>query len=113
MAIQYRDIETAPLPVKAKAERQPRRPAYDLDGIPLGGARAFPVGDREAKKVKASIYQAALKHRKDHADFQFKVSIEQDGAEIWVRRLAGEGNGGQKEPAVTNGDYDYSKVAAE
>lgn len=92
MAIEFRDIEHAPLPVKEKKGSAGRRVTYDLNGIPVGGARAFPVGDREPKKVKASIYQTAAKFRKDNPDFQFKVSIEADGTEIWVRRL--EGNDG-------------------
>jgi hypothetical protein len=107
--IQYRIIESAPLPIKEKAERKTRQ-KYDFAAIPLGGAGAFPVGDADAKKLKTSIYQAAAIFRKANPDFQFKVSIEEDGKEIWVRRIdAPKVN----TDVVTNGDYDYSSVAAE
>jgi hypothetical protein len=124
MSIQFRDIQSAPVPIKEKPARAPRKPTYDLKDIPVGGARAFAVGDREAKKVKSSIYQTAAKYRKDHPEFQFKVSIEENGTEIWVRRLD-EGNSGtlavetpipaaqSNAETVSNGAYDYSSVAAE
>lgn len=88
MSIQYRIVENAPLPPKApKKERKPRQ-KRDFASVPIGGAAAFEIGDADPKKLKTSIYQSAAIYRKAHPDFQFKVSIENNGTEIWVRRLA-------------------------
>lgn len=130
MSIQYRIVESAPLPVKEKKQRKIRQ-KRDFSSVPVGGAAAFPVGDADPKKLKASIYQSAANFKKSNPDFRFKVSIEKNeetgATEIWVRRLAGEGDGGAPAitdgvdgPAatdtaetVTNGFYDYSQAAAE
>lgn len=116
MSIQYRIVESAPLPVKEKKQRKIRE-KRDFSSVPVGGAAAFPVGDADPKKLKASIYQSAANFKKSNPDFRFKVSIEKNeetgATEIWVRRLAapggtggspvmaGEGWGGLGEPAVT------------
>lgn len=102
MAIQFRDIPVAPLPVKEKKVRQPRVSAYNFDGIAVGGARAFPIGDKEPKKAKAAVYQAAMQFRKKNADFAFKVVLKETDGEVWVHRVAAkEGNGGS--PAADGG----------
>lgn len=100
MSIQFRIVENAPLPAKEQKARKVRE-KRDFSKVPVGGAAAFPVGDSDPKKLKASIYQSAANYRKENPGFQFKVSIEKNedtgAAEIWVRRLAStsdEGNGG-------------------
>jgi hypothetical protein len=117
--IQYRIIESAPLPEKAAKERKTRE-KRDFSVIPVGGAAAYPVGDADPKKLKQSIYQSANVYRKANPDFQFKVSIEKNeetgAAEIWVRRLATETAAlaaQSNTETISNGDYDYSSVAAE
>lgn len=122
--IQYRIIESAPLPEKPKKERKARQ-KYDFAAIPVGGAAAFPIGDADPKKLKLSIYNASRTFAKANDGFKFKISIEQDGTEIWVRRLAGEGDSGapaaEASPSavqsnaetLSNGSYDYSSIAAE
>lgn len=107
MSIQFRIVENAPLPVKEKKPRKTRE-KRDFSTVPVGGAAAFPVGSADAKKLKSSIYQSASQYRKANPDFQFKVSIEQNEdtgeSEIWVRRLASEGNGGAPATAAEFGD---------
>jgi len=133
MALQYRIIESAPLPVKEKRVSKPRQ-KYDFSPIPVGGAAAFPADGLDEKKIKSlksSIYQSTLKFRKANPGTNFKVTVEKNeetGApEIWVRRLADDAVSGSQSGAtgdsasipadttetVTNGSYDYSLAAAE
>lgn len=114
MSIQYRIVESAPLPVKEKKQRKIRQ-KRDFSSVPVGGAAAFPVGDADPKKLKASIYQSAANFKKSNPDFRFKVSIEKNeetgATEIWVRRLAGEGDGGA--PASAEGWGGLGEPASE
>lgn len=133
MALEYRIIESAPLPVKEKKESKPRQ-KYDFAAIPVGGAAAYPANGLDEKKIKSlksSIYQSTLKFRKANSGANLKVTVEKNeetGApEIWVRRLADNAatatQGGAESVSapsapdtaetVTNGSYGYSLAAAE
>lgn len=115
MAITYRDIEVAPLPKTEPKERKPRKSKYPLDGIPVGGARAFPMDGKTAKSAYSALYVTASRLRKANPNFQFKVVVHEDKGEVWVHRLAKGSDGGvpAASETVTNGDYDYERVAAE
>ena len=139
--ITFRDIKDAPLPVKEKKERKPRQPKYPLDGIAVGSARAFPVGDGKPNSIRNSVYQAAKTYQKKNPGFAFKVVLKKDEGEVWVYRLADKGSaidegfggapatsegwgggndpvadegwGGLGEPAAAEADNGYSLAAAE
>lgn len=85
MAIQFRDIKVAPPPSKRKHKREARDPKYPMEGIAIGGARAFPA-EPDLPKARSNIYQAARRFKQQTEGWNFKVSVTEN--EVLVHRLS-------------------------